>query len=44
MQGWFNIQTSMELTMITDERKKKKKNMNRIEKVSGKIQHPFMIK
>ena len=25
-------------------KKKKKKNMNRIEKVSGKIQHPFMIK
>lgn len=31
--------------MTTDERKKKeKKNMNRIEKVSGKSQHPFMIK
>ena len=23
MQGWFNIQTSVELTMTTDERKKK---------------------
>jgi len=30
MQGWFNIQTSMELTMTKDERKKKKKNMNMI--------------
>lgn len=25
MQGWFNIQTSVELTMTTDERKKKNK-------------------
>ena len=26
MQGWFNIQTSVELTMTTDERKKNEQN------------------